>query len=474
MARPALKPPRIIDRNSRDAGAMHYKDQVLDRLAESGNVAQFASFGPGPEPPMRYLRLSQPPNQLLGSIIQAVDALLERSAEHSVNIRSFDPAQPKAHEFIYGMTDRDAVTSAVRRLAGQGLYTIVNETIDVKDGGVSGVSYGGVLEFAPGDTPRSVEKPGTVSMSRDIGMHVLKTVYGFQPDLSYPPHVRVEFSVHPHRRGVRQAHTIIWELENSSNVKLRSDLIWPNLFSRHLGDKTFGLLIADGIGLPVPYTTVVCRNVAPFRFGRSTGTGEHWIRTSPAEQAPGKFTTKRGWVDPFLLMSREDTEGRQVSSVLDQEGVDARYSGAAIAGPDGKPKIEGVAGYGDAFMLGRTPPQYLPPSVIEKVEASFDAATTQLGPVRFEWVLDDQCVWIVQLHRGVTMTTGGTIYPGKPTVEHRFRVERGLDALRSLISELPRGTKHGIILLGQVGVTSHFGDLLRRARIPSRVEIPED
>jgi hypothetical protein len=28
----------------------------------------------------------------------------------------------------------------------------------------------------------------------------------------------------------------------------------------------------------------------------------------------------------------------------------------------------------------------------------------------------------------------------------------------------------GIILVGQVGVTSHFGDVLRKAQIPSRIE----
>jgi hypothetical protein len=455
-------------------GSLHYKDAVLNRLAQSGNVAQFASFGPGPEPRLRFARLGRQTGRPLDSVSEAINALLEGSAEHSVNVRSFDPAQPKAHEFIYGLTDRDTATAAVRRLAAEGLYTIVNETIDVKDGGVSGVSYGGVLEFAPGDTPRSVEKPGTVAMSREIGMRLLKTVYGFEPDLAYPPDVRVEFSLHPLRRGVRQAHTIIWELETTSNVKLSADLTWPNLFSRHVGDKTFGLLVADGIGLPVPDTVVVSRRVASFRFGRSTGTGERWIRTSPAVQTPGKFTTQRGWTDPFLLMSKEDPEGRKLSSVLDQEGVDARYSGAAIARPDGDPTIEGVVGFGDGFMQGRNAPQKLPPAVTRKVEAIYDAAVKQLGPVRFEWVLDDQDVWIVQLHRGITMSTGGTIYPGEPTVEHRFHVDNGLDALRRFIGDLPLGQNHGVILLGRVGVTSHFGDVLRRARIPSRLEVPAE
>jgi hypothetical protein len=465
MARSQLKTP-----GATSASYLQYKDAVLDHLAEVANVAQFVSFAPGSEPQLRFARLSGIDSQQHRSIDDTVAALMARSVERSVNVRSFHPNSPKANEFIYGLTELGAVTDAVRRLAGQGLYTIVNETIDVRDGGVSGVSYGGILEFAPGDTPRAVEKPGIVSLSRGMGLQILETVYGFQADLPYPPHVRVEFSIHPLRRGVRHAHTIIWELESTAQIKLRANPVWPNLFSRHVGDKTFGLLIADAISLPVPETIVVGRRVAPFRFGRPTGTGERWIRTSPAEQTPGKFTTRRGWIDPYVLISMEDPQGSLIASVLDQEGVDARYSGAAIADPDGKLTIEGVSGYGDAFMQGLVAPQKLPPAVTRKVTTTFNTAAARLGPVRFEWAADDHRVWILQLHRGVTPTIGGTIFPGNPTAEHRFAVERGLDALRALIGELPPGQNHGVVLVGQVGVTSHFGDVLRRARIPSRVE----
>jgi len=467
MARSELRPS-----GTAAASSPQYKDAILDELAEVGNVAQFVSFAPGLQPQLRFVRLRDLHEQKVSSIDDAISALMERSVQRSVNVRSFHPDNPKANEFIYGLTDIDAVAHAVRRLAKQGLYTIVNETIDVKDGGVSGVSYGGILEFAPGDTPRAVEKPGTVSLRHEMGLRMLTTVYGFQPELPFPPDVRVEFSIHPLRRGVRQTHTIIWELESTDDIELRANTTWPNLFSRHLGDKTFGLLVADAIGLPVPATIVVGRNVAPFRFGRSTGTGERWIRTSPAEQTPGRFTTRRGWTDPFVLMSTEDPQGNLIASVLDQEGVDAQYSGAAIAQPDGKPAIEGVSGYGDAFMQGAVAPQRLPPGVTRKVTTIFNSVVTQLGPVRFEWVVDKRRVWIVQLHRGATLTSGGTIYPGNPTVEHRFAVEGGLDALRAFIDNLPRDQDNGIVLVGHVGVTSHFGDLLRRARIPSRVETP--
>jgi hypothetical protein len=58
------------------------------------------------------------------------------------------------------------------------------------------------------------------------------------------------------------------ELEPADPVAQRRRLTWPNRFSRLLGDKAFGLLVADLHGLPVPATTVVGRRVAPFRFGR--------------------------------------------------------------------------------------------------------------------------------------------------------------------------------------------------------------
>jgi hypothetical protein len=60
--------------------------------------------------------------------------------------------------------------SAVERLSLQGLHVIANETIDVHDGGVSGVVLGGTIEFAPDDTPRCVEEPGVTSLPRRWGL----------------------------------------------------------------------------------------------------------------------------------------------------------------------------------------------------------------------------------------------------------------------------------------------------------------
>ena len=52
---------------------------------------------------------------------------------------------------------------------------------------------------------------------------------------------------------------------------------------------------------------------------------------------------------------------------------------------------------------------------------------------------------------------------------HRFDVTKHIDELRDLIARV-QGTGEGIILAGNIGVTSHMGDLLRRARIPSHIE----
>jgi len=457
----------------RSTSELLYKDAVLDRLADVANVAQFVSFSPGPDLEQRFARLRGcPPNERFPSADRAVAALLEASQEASVNVRSFDPASPKRRAFRYGLQTVDAVMEELRRLASHGLFTIVNETIDVNDGGVSGVALGGVLEFAPGDTPRAVEKPGTLGIGIELGLRLLERVYHFRPSVGYPPDVRVEFSIHPLRRGVRHEHTIIWEAEQVGAVELSASPSWPNRFSRLIGDKAFGLLVADLLDLPVPFTTVISRGVAPFEFGKPTGTGETWIRTCPFEQMPGRFTTRKGWCDPFRLLADEDPAAKYLASVLAQEGVEPVYSGALVAGPDGSPIVEGVRGSGETFMLGRAAPDTLPPGVVSSVQHLFDRASNELGPVRFEWVYNGEQTWVVQLHRGATRTSGRTIYPGEARVYHRFDVTKPIDELRDLIARV-QGTGEGIILTGNIGVTSHMGDLLRRAKIPSRIELVE-
>ncbi len=453
---------------------MHYKDAILDRLAAKANVAQFISFNPELE--QRYARIhSYEANYKFASLGNAIEAILAQSSESSVNVRSFDPNNPKSREFIYGLKDISEIQDSVKRLAAQGLYTIVNETIDICDGGVSGVLMSNVIEFAPCDTPRCVEKPGTAALPRQLGLRLLETVYGFEPALNYADHTRVEFSIHPIRRGFLHDNTIIWELEDVGESHSKAEIHWPNRFSRFIGDKVYGLLMAYLFELPVPEATVISRRVAPFRFGQPTGSTEVWIRTCPIVQVPGKFTTHRGWRDPFKLMATEDPEGDAIASIMAQAGIEATYSGALIVAEKTDMKdsqeiiIEGTQGFGEEFMTGRKKRAVLPDEIVNSVQAIYNQVAAKLGPVRMEWVADSKQVWIVQLHSGATKSSGRTLYPGQALFYHEFEVERGLEELRQLISSI-QGKGEGIVLVGDVGITSHFGDVLRRAEIPSKIE----
>jgi hypothetical protein len=442
------------------------KDEILDTLARVVNVAQFVSITPAGQQRHSWIH-GREPNEQFGSIHDAVAALLAAAPEGSVNVRSFQPHDPKSREFIYGLKSVDDVVANVGRLGGEGLHTIVNETVDVNDGGVSGVAHAALVEFAPGDTPRAVEKPGTAALTRKLANRAFETIYGFRPSLPKSPDLRVEFSIHPLRRGYRHDHTIVWELEELPGGPTEAYVAWPNIFSRMIGDKTYGLLVAWLVGLHVPLTTVFPRRLAPFTFGEATGIGEPWIRTAPTEQVPGKYTTQRGWTDPYALMQSEDPAGTALAAVLSQRGVDAQWSGALLSQPDGSVLIEGTAGFGDQFMVGERGPEQIPSSVRKDVTKTYERAASALGPVRFEWVHDGKRAWIVQLHKGASITQGRTIVPGDAKRWQRFEVARGIGALRELIATT---NGDGIVLIGRVGVTSHFGDLLRRARIPSRIE----
>jgi len=443
------------------------KDESLDRLAEVFNVAQFVSYAPGAAPRQAYARvLGYEPNYEFATISDAVEVLLARSAERTVNVRSFLPDDPKSHEFIYGLSDRDAVVDAVGRIVAAGFHVIVNETIDVSDGGVSGVLEGGIMEFAPDDTPRCVEKPGVASLPRRQAIDLLQLVYGFPIDIGFDDDFRLEFSIHPRPCGWKHTHMIGWELERVGFKCLQAKNIWPNAFSRHVGDKAFGLLMAMQAGVDVPYTTVIGRRVAPFSFGRDTGNAEWWIRTCPKEQVPGKYTTHHGWLDPFRLLAKEDSEGSAIASVLSQRGVRAQYSGALIVDASGEPVIEGTRGEGEDLMLGIRLPEQLPQEITADVIAIFGFLRERLGPVRFEWVHDGSKVWIVQLHRGATQSAEGVLVPGEAKVWNRFYVSTGLNALRSALDTLPEN--EGIVLVGEIGLTSHIADVVRKAGKPAR------
>jgi len=456
----------------------HYKDAVLDYLANDRNIAQFVSFAPENKLKLRFARIiGVTPNKKFSSVRKAIETLLGKAEDGLVNIRTFRPDQPKGGEFFYGKNNLDEIISILSAQATKGLFTIVNETIDINDGGVSGVALGDIIEFAPYDTPKCVDKSGICSMPRKMAIHVLENVYGFRPTLNFDERIRVEFSIHPKKRGFHKEHTIIWETEEIGTITTTAHNIWPNIFSQMIGDKVFGLLIAEAIGLPVPQGTVISRSVAPFTFGHATEKWDTWMRTCPKTRTPGKYPTISGWQDPFEFMDLNNHEApssknfKNVSALLVQDSVYPEYSGSLISGKKGNPLIEGVHGRGDGFMIGQAKPEKLPPEVIYAVKKQHKKAYDILGPIEMEWVYDGLTVWIVQLHRqkDEVILKGNIIYPGKLTSFHTFHTAQGLESLRKLIAKV-QGSSKGILLMGDVGITSHFGDLLRNAKIPSRIE----
>lgn len=195
------------------------------------------------------------------------------------------------------------------------------------------------------------------------------------------------------------------------------------------------------------------------------------MRTCPNEQAPGRFTTTSHWVDPFELLGKEDPDGTFLASVLAQAGVDARYAGASMPNASrGEPDhVEGVRGQGDAFMLGESRPELLPPEVVRDVQQVSARLKKLLGPVRLEWVHDGAHAWIVQLHVSSQFFAGeGVLSPGDAALWLDFEASSGLDELRQLIATA-EVREAGIRVHGDVGLTSHVGDLLRRAHVPGRL-----
>ncbi|MDP3697629.1 MAG: hypothetical protein Q8R55_06510 [Candidatus Taylorbacteria bacterium] len=448
------------------------KDEVLNKLAqEGGNVAQFVSFGPQGQ---RFSRINGCNHDwIFNDINSAIETLMSKSGNGRINIRTFLPEKPDGNPFKMNLSDATEARDMVEQFLNQGLYVIINENIRIDDGGFSGVIFGNLVEGAPADTPRCVEKAGCMRLPRTIGFDLIKTVYGFPFHMPFKSTYRVEFSVHPHRVGYAQDMQIIWQAEEYDWALLPQapEVEWPNRMSRAMGDKAYGLLIASVIGLPVPRTRVVSRMIPMFDFGSPIHSEEpRWIRTVPKEQTPGKFQTIRGFRDPFIIMQEDDPDNTKIAAIIDQDGIKAQYSGSAITDSNDQLVLEGCRGYGDKFMTGNQAPEALPNQVQGEVAFLYERIREKIGPARFEWVYDGRLAWVVQLHRGMTETSGNIIYPGLPKDWLTFYVEAGLEELRKLtVQAQEKGL--GVRVIGNVGLTSHFGDVLRKAKVPSTLTL---
>ena len=455
---------------------MQLKDEMLNRIVErGGNIAQFVSFAPNGL--QRFSRIRNvAPSQRFESITDAVSAILRAGAPY-VNVRSFLPRQPDGNPFFMGrkgFETSEKVADKARELLAKEYYVIVNEEIDVNDGGFSGVLLGSVAEFASRDTPRCVEKPGCAVLSRMTMLQLARILYNHRINIPYDRSHRVEFSIHPGPVGYAKQHQIIWQIEPTERGQEVPEPkpIWPNRVSEDMGDKAYGILMAHLAGLLVPKTKVVGRVIPPFEFGEETQSPEScWRRTCPKVQQPGLFTTKHGQVDPFALMQEEDPDGTQIAAFIFQDDVEAEYSGAAITDANGNLFVEGKAGHGDDFMVGTGVPETeLPAHVVDGVRNVWEKAYNIFDSIRFEWCYDKTgTVWIVQFHVGQSASLGNIIYPGNADNFKVFEVSRGLEALRPLAAQA-KEEGFGIMLKGNVGITSHFGDVLRRNKVPSRLE----
>lgn len=476
------------------------KDETLNDIVEhGGNIAQFVSFGP--DGSQRFMRIRGiDPSRPFASVEDAAATILKTGAPF-VNIRSFLPEKPYGNPFFMGRRGCETpekIGAKARELVSQGFHIILNEEIDVNDGGFSGVLLGNVAEFATRDTPRCVEKPGCAVLPRLKTLELARIICDHRINIPYDRRWRVEFSVHPAPVGYGRQHQIVWQVECTERGQTPEPLpFWPNLISCDMGDKVYGILIAHLHGFRVPYTKCYSRVLNPFEFGEHTGSPEPcWRRTCPREQQPGLYTTKHGMVDPWTLMQREDprcmkpeehqdADGtlrkeefeqcdhprhRMLASIIFEDDVETTHSGAAKTGADGNVIIEGKFGRGDTFMGGTSGPAELPDHVVDGVKNIWEKACDLFGPVRFEWCYDKTgTAWVVQLHVGQSKSIGNIIYPGEPDRFEIFDAKLGLEALRPL-AKRAKAKGFGIILRGDVGVTSHFGDILSREEVPSRLE----
>lgn len=448
-------------------------DKLLFMYKKMGcNIARYISVAPNMG--VRHVSINEN-YEYKDDLRECILNLINYSSLKSINIRSFSIDTMKGNDLVYGKKAEDIneIMDIIHGNCNANKYSIINETIDVKDGGVSGVILGNIIEFAPNDTPKCVEKPNVCVLEKEMGLHILKTVYGLSPKFNFEDKYRVEFSLHPQREGIRKEHIIIWEYEEFEKQEYDIKMKWPNKFSQFVGDKTFGLIVADYLGFNVPYTTVISRNIAPFSFGKETGLKEKWIRTAPVEKEPGKYYTGDKWIDPFILMQNEELKGNKeinIAAILSQSAVESIYSGGAIVARDKKNDvIEGVVGKGDDFMLGVHKKKPLPDSLLKNLKTLLDSIRrfySILGEVSIEWVFDGTQIWIVQLNQLEAAGGGTTIVLGNPISYDKFFVSDGLEQLRDKINEI-KDKNIGIELMGDVGICSHFGDILRQSRVPS-------
>lgn len=432
------------------------KDEALFQLSRKRNVANFASFYP--EGKIRFQVL--PENKKVKTLEGAIAALLRKG---KVNIRSFR-GNETGNPFMTGLDDADEIARKANMLMNEGFYIILNEDIPRHGRMASGVICGNQVEFAPCDTPRCVERECSC-MPADWAETMLSRWLSARVFLPRPKE-RLEFSVYPYGVGARNGNVVFWERGEKCSMKI--NIIQPDQFSRHIGDKAWGLFLAwsarGGLDINIPECVVYKKGYGmPFlSFGEDTGSENVWTRTCPKVAMPGKYATLKGFHDPFKLMEKEDPTGDELNCVMIQREVNAKWSGAAWKNGNVL-NIEGVPGFGDDFMLAKKNPLVPPPDIYSEVEKLLKILSRLFKKgVKIEWVFDGEKLWLVQMH-----VEDIVFEPDKSKVDKwiGWNPSDGLDVLREIIKNNPES---GVILHERIGLSSHAADIIRKAKVPVR------
>lgn len=112
------------------------------------NIARYISISP--DMSIRYINIDKD-YVYKGDLKECILDLIKVSNSKSVNIRSFSIESMKGHSLVYGKqaNEIDEILNIIQKNCNENKYSIINETIDVNDGGVSGVILGNIIEFAP-------------------------------------------------------------------------------------------------------------------------------------------------------------------------------------------------------------------------------------------------------------------------------------------------------------------------------------
>ena len=436
-----------------------YKDEGIFNLSNNFNVARFVSFENKLPLKIRYCVLDD--NYQTNNPKEAIDFLLNKCSK--VNVRSFDPEKPEGNPFIQNLKSTNDVLNCIEKLIKQkNLYIIVNESIDEHDGGISGVYFNNVIEFSPDATPRCVDSNNikTTLLPYNLSKKIIDSIYGVTPDFSNFKDTRIEFSIHPNKCGFKNSNTIIWQIEekkNTNNIKI--NISWPTNFSKMIGDKTFGLLIADSINLNVPETTVFNNRLNPFSFGNKTSLNGVRTRTCPEIKEPGYYPSYKSFVDPINLLKTLNKNKPQniteVKSVIIQNSIDSLYSGRAICKDLLDIDIDGVFGDGDDFMLGKDKSCEIPENIKNEIYNIFKKIYQYVGKSSIEWVFDkNNKLWIVQLNK----INDNCIKYNKNMEYIDFYYKDNIEEFRNFVVELKDKNK-GINLYGNVSPLSHIGEI---------------